>query len=116
MVQETLTRAQEHIIHSRLDLLGKRTVALDAQLEVCTVVAHHIHLACRQFVTILLVHPTRHRLDDFRVVERIDVVPAFAVATIRREKSLVLQSLEGHSKVVTLRVQRIARMFQLVEL
>ena len=109
MVEESLTGGQEYIVYAWRNLLFERSVALYAQFEVGAVVAHHVHLCGRQLVGIHLIHPSFHRLHDFRILKAVDVVVATPVAPVRREEPAVVQSLKRHAEVVALRVQRKSR-------
>ena len=102
MVQESFAGSQKDVVHTWLDLLGERTVSLYAEFHVGSVVAHHIDQSLWQFIAFLLVNPTFDGLYNFRVVEREYMVPAFTVATVAGEESLVKQSFKGHAEVVTL--------------
>ena len=113
MVQVALAVGHDDVVHAGLDFLRERAVALDAQLEIGAVVADHVHLGLRQLVAFGLIDPALDGLDDFRVVERVDVVPALAVATVAGEVALVLQPFKRHAEVVALRVERVAGMFYL---
>ena len=111
MVEESLAGSQEHIIHMRLDGLGERAVTLDTQFQVGTIVAHHIDHGLGQLISVLLIHPSLHCLHDFGIDKAVDMVPSSPIATVGTEVALVAQALEGHAEVITLGVERIARMF-----
>ena len=106
MIEIALTRAQQDIVDTWLDLLFERAVATDTQTQVRTIIAYHIDLRCRQLVAILLIHPTLDRLDDFRIVEAVDMVVASEVATIGTEVATIEASFEGHAEIITLRIER----------
>ena len=110
MVQIALACAKEHVIYIWPDGLSKTAIALDTQFHIGTVIAHHIHQGVGQFIPVFFIHPSLHRLHYLGIHKAVDVVPAFSIATIRREKTLVKQSFKGHAKVISLRVERIAGM------
>ena len=112
MVQEALAGCQEDIVYTRVDHLLERAVALDAELDVGTVVAHHIHLSGGQFIAIHLIHPSLDGLYNLRILETVDMIPSTTVAAVGREEAAVVRALEGHAEVVALRIERIAGMFQ----
>ena len=102
MVKITLAGAKKNVIHTRLNWLRKRAITLHAELEVGAVVAHHIDQGLWQLIALLFIHPSLHRLHYLRVDETVDMVPSLSVSSVRREESLIEQSLKGHSEVVAL--------------
>ena len=74
MIQVALAGSQYHVVHSRLYLLSKRSVASHAEFQVGAIVTHHIHLCSSQFVAILLVHPTLYGLYNLWVEEAVNMV------------------------------------------
>ena len=106
-IQITLAGAQQHIIHIRLEYLCERAVALDREFQVGAIITHHIDEGFRQFVAVLLIHPSRHCLQDFRTLKREDVLPTFAVVARRTKVATVMHSFESHAEVVGRRVERI---------
>ncbi len=111
MVQETVTRSQQHVVNAGLDFLRKGAVATNAEFQVRTVVTHHIDLSSSQFVSVFLIHPALYRLHNLWMLETVDVVPATGIATVAGEVAPVVHTLEGHAEVVALRIERKARMF-----
>ena len=109
VVEKALTRSHEQIVHARLHHLLKRTVAFHAHLSVGAVAAHDIDLCRRQFVAFHLVDPPFYRLHDFGIVKRVDVVEAPSVSAVGGEKAAVVRPFERHAEIVTLGIERIAR-------
>ena len=83
-----------------MDRHRKRTVALDRQFPVGSIVAYYHHLGGRKFVAVFFVNPSLHRGDDFRILERIDMIVATAILSVGREEASVVWSLEGHSEII----------------
>ena len=112
VVEETLAGCKEDVVHVRVYSLRERAVALDAQLQVGAVAAHHVYLRFGQFVAVHLVDPAFHGLYYLRFLEAVDVVPAACVAPVGREEATVVQPFKRHAEVVALRVERIPRVFE----
>ena len=101
MVQITGTGSQEDIVYVGRYLLHKRSVAMYAQLLIGTIVAYHIDKTLGQFVAVLLIYPSLHRVNDLRTFKRHDVVPSTGISSAGAEEASVMQTLEGHAKVVS---------------
>ena len=114
MIQKTLARGEEYIFGTGFQNALKRTVATHAQLLVGAVAAHHIHQCGGQLVAVLLVHPSFHALYNLRIFKAIYVVPSAAVVAVGCKESAIVYSLERHSEVVGLRIERIAGMLYVV--
>lgn len=114
MVEETLAGGEHHIAHSGLDHLGERAVALERQSAVGAVVAYHVDLGLRQFVSLGLVDPSLDGVDHLGVLKRVYMVPSAAVATVGREVAPVVGSLKGHAEVIAVGVERVAGVGELV--
>ena len=114
MIQKTLACGEEYIFGAGLQYALKRAVATHAQLLVGAVAAHHIHQCGWQFVAVLLVHPSLHALYNLRIFKTIYVVPSAAVVAVGCKEATVVHTLECHTEVVGLRIERIAGMFYVV--
>ena len=114
MIEITLACCQEDIVHVGIDNLLKRAVTLHRYLLVCAVVAHHIHLRGRQFVAFHLIHPTLHGLYNLRKFKAIYMVPSSGIVAVGREVAPVVRPLERHAEVISLRIERITGMFEMV--
>ena len=112
MVEEALACGKHHVVNIRVYHLCERAVALHVQLQVGAVAAYHIHQGIGQFVAVHLVYPALHGLYYLRFLKAVYVVPASAVASVRREVAAVMRTFEGHSKVVSIRFERISRVFK----
>ena len=111
MVEESLARCEEDIVDVRVNHIVERAIALHAHLLVRAVRSDDVHKCLRQFVAVLLVHPTLHVLHNLRVLKAVYLVPSPAVVAVRREVAAVVHTFERHAEVVALRVERIPRMF-----
>src|SRR5574344_399187 len=110
VIEIALACTEDGILHPWFYLLFKRTVTLHTYFYVCPVVTYHIYQGLRQFISILLIHPSLHRLYYLGIYKRVDMIPSAGIATIRREEAPVKQSLESHSEVIALRVERVSGM------
>ena len=113
VVEVALAGAQHHVSHMGFHLLGEGTVASHAQFQVGAVVPHHIHQPFGQFVSVLLIYPTLHRLQYLGAFKRHDVVPSACVTAAGAEESPVVQSLKGHSEVISVAVHGVFQVLHL---
>ena len=104
VVEVSGTGAQKDVVHIRLDFLRERAVGLHAQLEVGSVVAHHVHHPLGQLVAVLLIDPSLHGLYHLGALERHHVVPSSGIAPVGAEEASVIDALERHPEVVAARI------------
>ena len=107
MVEIAFTGAQEYVAHMRLYFLCEGTIASHTQLQIRTIIAHHIHQSFGQFITILLIHPSLHGLQYLGTFEGHDMVPSSCISSAGTEIAPVMESLKGHSEVVPVAVHRV---------
>ena len=102
MVQKPFAGRHQEVVYVWVYDLFKGAVALDAELEVGSVAANEVDLRGWQLVAAKFVNLSFDGLYDFRVLEAVNVVPAFAVAPVAGEKSSVSGTFKSHPKVVSL--------------
>ena len=90
-----------------LHRLFKRTIEFHAEFIIRPVVANHIDLGFRKFITILLINPALNTLYYLRTFESVNLVPSAAVGPIGSEKAFVVHALESHSEIIAVGVNRI---------
>ena len=57
-IEIAAARSEKNVVHSRGNSLLEGAIRLDGEFEICAVAADHLHLGSREFVAVLLVHPT----------------------------------------------------------
>ena len=107
MIEETITHCQDDIVHARLHHIFERAIATHSEAQVSAVSAHYSRFASGELIAILLIYPSADGLHYLWIIEGIDMVPSSSIATIAGEESLIELSLEGHSEVIALRIERI---------